>query len=127
MNWDELVNVANGNGIEVCESPVSELYECSGLWEPESNKIFIDPSAIGNAQVLAHEVIHSIDPACQGGCDQEIEYDRAEVRAEYGAKLIADNFVDDGYISYYGGLLDINDLLDQYDAAEQLIKNIRGV
>lgn len=126
---NELIRVCEENGVEICNSPVSELYNCYGIWEPDTNRILIDPGCQGNhyVQVLAHEVIHSLDPACREAPEEPEDEVRAELRAELGCKLlIGDLYFDDGYLEQLQGELDDPiSVLDEIDGAEELIRYAR--
>ena len=124
MNYDELKNVAENYGIIVAVDNVASEIGCNGVYVPEDKAIVIDVDCVGNAQVLAHEVVHALDPACQGDVDEKDwkAYAKAEVRAEYGARCVADDVVDDGYLENYASLLELDEVLDEYAAADAIIE-----
>lgn len=127
MNVKEKVeNVCKQIGVEIGISPVSELCGCYGLWEPDERRILIDPDVPENlvGQILAHELIHALDPNCQEEPGSDWDEIQAEARAELGAKLlVGDDYIDDGFLdSVLGGDIDLH--LDSIDAAEKLLQKV---
>ena len=118
MNWNEICEKIEQNNVKIYQANLDGI---CGLWDPIERHILIDTEFVGHTQTLAHEYVHSIDPACDGTCDNELEYARAELRAEYGASLLVDEYDDDGYLNEYSSGLDVNDILDQYENAEKLL------
>lgn len=127
MNWNELVQKAEQYKIQLGVDSVVEEQGCNAVYVPQIKAIIVDHESVGNAQVLAHELIHAIDPECQGDVDPNDwrHYAQAEVRAEYGARALVDDPVDDGYLENYASLLDLDDVLDQYEVADALIEKLK--
>jgi Zn-dependent peptidase ImmA (M78 family) len=125
MNIDVIVEKI---GVRIERSNEVDEANLFGVWIPDENLILISPDVDSEIepQVVAHELIHAIDPVCRYEPDNIEQEIRAELRAEYGAKLIlGDAYIEDGTLESLGAELnDVLGVLDEYDNAEQLIKGI---
>lgn len=92
-----------------------------GIYDAEINQIQIDnnvPMEMED-QIIAHEFIHAIDPACEAYHSSDDEHvRRCELRAELGAKLLCgEAYIDDGYIDCLNNNpLELLDIIDEADA-----------